>query len=144
MIQMRKALIIAGCLVFALTACGGPAGGIEIMDPWARPANEGGNSAVYFEIENGGDDDQLQSASSKIAERTELHRTILDSDGTARMEHQEHVDVPKGGTIIFAKGGLHVMLINLQHALEVGDTFDLTLHFRDSGEVTINVPVQTP
>jgi copper(I)-binding protein len=141
---MRKVLIIAICLMFALSACGGPAGGIEITDPWARTANEGGNSAVYFEIENGEDDDQLQSATCQIAERTELHRTIVDSDGTARMEHQKHVDVPKGETIIFAKGGLHVMLINLQQALEVGDNFDLTLHFRDSGEVTINVTVQTP
>jgi copper(I)-binding protein len=141
---MRKTLTITSFLLFALNACGNPSGGIEIVDPWARPANAGANSAIYFEISNGGGDDQLQSASCQVAEKTELHRTIIDADGTARMEHQAHVDIPKGETIIFAKGGLHVMLIDLKQALDVGDNFDLTLQFRNSGEVTVNVTVQTP
>lgn len=142
--QVRKSVVMVICVVWILAACSRSTVGIEVKDPWARPAEAGANSAVYFEIENGGQDDMLLSVSSRIAERTEIHRTFIQEDGTAKMEHQSSVEIPGGDIVIFAPGGLHIMLTNLDKQVVVGDTFDLTLKFENEGEVIIHVTVQTP
>ena len=141
--SIRSLPILLG-LVVILSACSSKAGEIEVKDAWARPADAGGNSAVYFEIVNDGPEEFLLSASSRIAEKTEVHKTVIQGDGTAKMEQQSSVEIPRGEEVIFAPGGLHVMLIDLGESLAVGDQFDLTLNFEKMGEVTIHVPVQTP
>jgi copper(I)-binding protein len=132
------------CLGILVGACSDSSAGLEIENAWARPADSGANSAVYFEIMNGGGGEILLSASSTIAERTEIHRTVVDEEGKASMEHQRSVGIPAGSNISFEPGGLHVMLINLSEPLNVGDTFELRLNFQNTDEVILNVPVQTP
>jgi copper(I)-binding protein len=132
------------CLVLILVACSTPSGGIEVKEPWARPADAGANTAAYFEIDNGGMVDFLLSASSQIAEKTEVHRTVIQEDGAAKMEHQDKVEIPGGESVFFQPGGLHIMFINLSEPLNVGDSFDLILNFEKEGEKVINVTVQTP
>lgn len=144
MAKTGKTLIIACCLLSMLTACGNSSRGIDIQNPWARPGDTGGNSAVYFEIHNGGGSDQLVSATCSMAKKTELHRSIVDSEGKARMEHQPNVQIPGAEVITFMPGGLHVMLINLHQPLNAGDTFEMTLNFEIYGKVKINVSVQNP
>ena len=132
------------CLMILLCACTSSPGKVVITGAWARPADSGANSAAYFEIEGSAQGVVLQSVSSKVAEKTELHRTIIDAEGNARLEHQESVEIIGGENISFAPGGYHVMFINLHEPLKVGDIFNLTLNFEKAGEVNIDVAVQTP
>ena len=44
--------------------------------------------------------------------------------------------------MVFEEGGHHVMLIGLTEALEVGDTFPLTLTFEQTGAVPLTVEVR--
>ena len=114
------------------------------MDAWARPGLEDGNSAVFLEIQNySGSDDNLDRVTSEIAKAVEIHRTKM-IDGVMKMEKQTTVGIPNGAVTYFEPGGLHIMLINLNNDLSVGDEFQAILEFKEAGEIIINVPVHEP
>ena len=50
--------------------------------------------------------------------------------------------MPAGGTVSFAPGGYHVMLMNLVAPLEVGQSVPVTLTFATAGEITVNAEVR--
>lgn len=124
-----------------LTACSGNKI-LQISSAWARPGIQGNTSAAYFLINNQTDlDDKLISATSSISQATEIHLSSM-TDGTMSMQQQESVSIPSKSTVEFKPQGLHIMFINLKDDLNVGDTFELTLDFENSGEKTIIVKVQ--
>ncbi len=141
-------------LLLLALSCGGEAGtsGIAVDDAWARPmvvelgaegALPGTNSAAYLDIRNGGrNPDRLLGAESPVAERTELHESVMDGD-VMRMRRVDGVDLPPGETLRLAPGGLHVMLLDLRRSLEAGDTLTLTLTFRDAPPLSVAVPVRS-
>lgn len=135
-------VIFAGLLTFS--ACSNaPAQPLVVTDDWARPAPAGQNSAIYFQINNPTSSvDSLLSASTTVAQATELHKSQMDSSGVMSMHPQEAVEIPARETVEFKPGGLHVMLINLNQELAPGDTLLLTLKFKEAGEITLEVPVE--
>lgn len=117
---------------------------VEITDAWARPAGVGENSAIYFHITSYNADDALLDAEASVAMKTELHRSIMDDEGTMSMVHQERISLPAGQTIEFLPGGLHIMLMGLKEELRPGDEIAVRLILQASGEMVIDVPVQNP
>jgi copper(I)-binding protein len=130
-------------VMFSLASCSPKA--LHVQQAWVRPANAGNNGAAYFTIQNPSKtEDMLLSASSSIAEAAELHLSSMNAEGTMTMEPQASVAVPAGENVEFKPGGLHVMLVNLQQDLKVGDTFQLDLKFQVAGTQTITVEVKEP
>lgn len=122
-----------------------PGGEISVIDAWARPANQGDNSAVYFKINNPGlGTDTLLETQTEVAAQTGLHKSEMNSQGVMSMHPQHQIDIPPDSQLEFAPGGLHVMLVDLQQDLRVGDTIELILRFKNSGEITLEVPIQQP
>ena len=118
---------------------------VTVENAWARPTLSGDNGAVYFEIYNPGQrEETLLGASSQVAEKAEIHESAMDSAGTMSMHPMHGVAVPAGETILFEPGSLHVMLVSLNRNFQVGDTFQLTLTFENSGEQIIDVKVKQP
>jgi copper(I)-binding protein len=147
----KRSLLFIGIFVivgFALSACQGTAP--NITDAWARPAVEGDNSAAYFIIANKSlNSDTLLNASADVARAVEIHETMVTNEGMGANEQmqmvpQDSVKIAALRKTEFKPGGLHVMLIDIQQDLNIGDTFPLTLNFEKAGEITINVPVQSP
>jgi periplasmic copper chaperone A len=140
-----RAITLLAFILF-LSACVQPrAGGITISGAWARPGFTGANSAVYFVIENSGEQaDTLLSAEASVAQSVQLHESMMDDSGTMSMHEQERVEVPAKDQIAFQPGGLHVMLINLNEDLNAGDRINLTLNFQDAGQVPVDVEVREP
>lgn len=142
---MNKRIVFVGWLLAAVIAaagCSSP-GELQVIDPWARPGTLGGNSAVYFTIDNpAAQADTLLSAAGDIAEKVELHLSKSGKDGVMMMEQQAAVPVASNSAVLFAPGGLHVMLIGLNQELLVGGSFTLQLQFEKRGEVTITVPIE--
>lgn len=142
---MRYHWLIIALLAISLllSGCRTEGAGITISNAWARPGFEGGNSAVYFVIENSGDQsDSLLSATATVAAFVELHESKMDSNGMMKMQKQDRVNAPGKDQIAFQPGGLHVMLINLTQDLNVGDRFNLTLTFEGAGQVPVDVEVR--
>ncbi|MCS7173914.1 MAG: copper chaperone PCu(A)C [Armatimonadetes bacterium] len=115
---------------------------VEIKNPWARPGNRGGNSAVYLEIRNHQPHpDRLVAAGTDVAEAVELHETRTEG-GMHRMQRVGSIEVPANGQVALRPGGLHVMLIRLNTDLRVGDRFPLILRFERAGRIIAEVVVR--
>ena len=141
----NKVLVVVISLAVLFSACSSSSGVLTVQDAWARPAAIGENAAAYFTIENGtSSSDALLSVSSDIAAAAELHMSMTRDNDVMSMEMQESVQIPGGDQVEFKPGGLHVMLVDLNRDLKVGDTVALTLSFRNAGNVTIDVFVKEP
>lgn len=163
--KIYRTILLLGILItLALASCSTQTG-IEINDPWARPALKDGNGAAYLILENNsGADDVLLSARTDAATVVELHDVVMvdaemggegmgnnemgeggamAEEGKAmQMVRQENIPVAAGETVTFKPGSFHVMLIGLTDDLAEGDSIELTLVFAQAGEITITVPVE--
>lgn len=102
-----------------------------------------GTAAAFMTIRNSGsEDDVLLGGKTDVANVVEVHE-MADVDGV--MEMRPLIDglaIPAGGEATLRPGGYHIMLIGLAEDLSNGKTYDLTLHFRNAGDVTVPVTVR--
>ena len=137
-------ILVAAVILITASACSNAQGALEVKDSWARPGLVGGNTGVFFTIYNGsGSEDQLLSAASDVAAFVEIHKTVMEND-VMMMKPQSSVSIPPGDEVIFKPGDLHVMLIDLNSDLKVGDEFQVSLEFENAGEIQLNVMVREP
>lgn len=129
----------------AATASGATAtiGDLVITGAWARPAEQGGSTAVYMVIQNNGEsDDALHDvAAPAVTDEAMLHESKM-VDNVMIMEHVHQIDIPAGGSATLERGGLHIMLIDVKEELKVGARISVTLHFEHAGTLTLDVPVE--
>ncbi|MGB5834295.1 MAG: copper chaperone PCu(A)C [Thiohalocapsa sp.] len=118
-------------------------GALDVVEPYARAVPPGQpNSAVFLQLQNGGDQDRaLIGAESQAADVVELH-THLEEDGMIKMRQVARIDVPAGASISLEPGGLHVMLIGLKRQLQPGDDVAMTLKLDDGTELAVTAPVR--
>ncbi len=115
--------------------------GILVGDVWAR-ASKVRNSAAYMTVTNESKETaRLVAASSPVAERVEIHTTIIE-DGVMKMRPLEAIEIPPGETVRLEPGGRHVMLLGLRRALKPGDRIELTLVFADGRELGVAAEVR--
>jgi len=123
-------------------ARGHAAPSIMVHDAWVRavpPASR--MSAAYLRLENGGAADRLVGASSPIAGVAEIHN-VRSEGGMMQMFQVDGVDLPANGSVALKPGGYHIMLIDLKQTPVAGEQVELTLNFRDAGEVKVTAPVK--
>ncbi len=132
-------------LIFLLSACNSSKNGkdsIEISDAWARPALSGNTGAVYFTIQNNlSEADKLIEVDSNIAETSEIHLSSM-SDGIMKMEKQDFVNIIPKESVEFKPMSYHVMLINLNQDINIGDQFEIVLTFENYGQLPVQVDVK--
>lgn len=119
-------------------------GAIEISLPFTRAtlpnAPVGGG---FLTIENTGTEaDRLVSASSAVAEKTQIHEMAMQGDVMKMRELVDGVEVPAGETIVLAPGGFHIMFIGLKQAFVEGEMVAVTLTFEKAGSVEVLLPVE--
>jgi copper(I)-binding protein len=157
------ALLAAVLLVASVIAgCSGAGGSIKVSEPWARNSPMvAAAGAAYMMIENSGSAaDALVGAASPAAKTVEVHETYevespAPSDATespAAMESPAggmmgmrpiaRLEVPAGGSVELKPGGYHIMLIDLNQELKVGDKIEITLKFEKAGDVKVTAEVR--
>ncbi len=116
---------------------------LHITNAWVRPAPEGGVTALYLEVHNRrATADTLTRVDTPVSSRTELHTTVLHSNGTTGMRPLENgLPVPTDTTTRLRPGGPHVMVYDVQPALVIGDSVRVTLYF-NAFERTLTAPVR--
>lgn len=128
----------------AAPAADKPATGVRVTGCWIRAMPANLPSAGYFTVRNEGQTPvMLTGIASDDFASTMLHRTET-RDGTARMLHVDHVDIPAGGEQAFAPSGYHAMLERPKAELAVGETRILTLQFGEAGTVAARCDIQPP
>ena len=138
---MKRIFMVISLGVLLLTACGAEKG-IEIHGAWMRPAGQGENGAIYFVIHNHSSQaDELIDITSDIAAAAEMHESKMNGD-IMQMNKVESVPLEAYAQIEFAPGELHLMLVNLTNDLKVGDQIEVILHFKNSEDIKVAVPVR--
>lgn len=114
---------------------------LEIEGVWARKTSRTVSGAVYLKIRNTSHDmEELLGVSTEMAKNAMIHQS-MEVDGIMRMEHRMRVPIAPGETLSFEPGGYHIMMMGLAKPLVEGDTFSLTLHFKQAGDVPVIVEV---
>jgi periplasmic copper chaperone A len=136
-----KYILILVLTALSLSACGAEQG-IDVRDPWMRPAAQGENGAIYFVIHNRGSNaDTLTGVSSDVAEAVEMHESKMSGD-VMQMQQLDSVPLEPSSELKFEPGGLHIMLVDLKKDLQVGDLVNITLHFTNFEDLKVTIPVR--
>jgi len=137
---MRKSLLFLTMTIFY--SCAAIAQDIIISKPWMRPGIAGSNTAVYLLITNNGKvDHELVDAESQVAVITEIHKTVMEND-ISKMVRVDKIVIPAGQTVALQPKGMHIMLMNLKHDLNVGSVYELVLSFKGLETQVVQVPVK--
>ena len=128
-------------LLAALAALGGcnsqTQSSRSVANPWIRlPAVAGRPAAGYVTIAATPDHGALIAVSSPRAGRIEIHETMT-AGTVAGMKKLNRIDLTREREIVFAPGGRHLMLFDLDPALKAGDKADLVFHFQNGGTSTL-------
>jgi copper(I)-binding protein len=143
--RLLFAAVLGLCLTGAAHAHDYSAGDLRIAHPWTRPTVAGAPVAAgYFEVTNTGKTaDRLVSAASPNATRVEIHQSSMEG-GVMRMKAlPQGVEIPAGGTVRLAPGGLHLMLMGPNKAFLQGDRIPLTLTFAKAGKVAVQLAAES-
>ena len=118
-------------------------GKVELTDGWARPGSKGNTSGAYLTIANGtAEADTLRRISSPAAGKTELHQSYSEGDGVSGMRPAGPQAIKAAQELVLNPGGLHIMLMNLNQDLAVGDSVTINLEFARVGTQSVKLPIQ--
>lgn len=141
--MMKKTAVTLSALLLSVAAMAD----IQIDNPRSRiTAPTVKRGGAFMNITNTGKtDDVLIAASTPRSGKTELHNTTLDENGVMKMrEMKDGIPVPAGQTVELKPGSLHVMFMDLHEPFVAGQTYPLTLKFKNAGEKTVTVSVKDP
>lgn len=142
-----KQILTAFCLLmlgFSGSACAQDDGILKISEPYALATTSvQKHGAAFMKIVNiSGNDLNITSAHSPVAERVELHTHKMDG-GVMMMRQVESIMIPVDVLHRLEPAGDHIMLMGLKAPLKAGESFPLTL-VTEAGEVVVDVPVKNP
>ena len=125
--------IIAPLAFLALLAgCHARDSAPKVVRAWVRlPAVAGQPAAAYFTLEAGTRARRLVRMESALVERIELHESMAGRGGMTRMTPLAAIDVPAGGSVNFAPGARHAMLIGTDPMVTPGTAVPLRFGFAD-------------
>lgn len=128
---------------FAAPAAGASA--LRFAEPWIREAPPTAQVlGGYFELSNPtGAAVVLRGVSAPGFEEVQMHSLEEAEDGRMRMVRHETWTVPAQGTVRFAPGGNHLMLMRPTRPLKAEDTLPLTFDFGASGKRVVSFTVRS-
>jgi copper(I)-binding protein len=144
------AALAAIVAVFALSACSSSENEVAIAmsEPVVRAIDEisfinaetgKAMTGSFMTLTNSSDEDvTLVSGSSPVAGIVEIHEVV---DGVMRAA-EAGLTIPANGNVELRMGGWHVMLMELNQALNAGDEVDMTLEFSNGETLTFKAPVK--
>ena len=139
--MMKKTIVALSALIFSATALAD----IHIHNPRSRitaPTVKMGGA--FMDIHNDSkQDDVLIAATTPRSGKTELHNTVIDEQGVMKMREMANgIPIPAGQTVTLKPGSLHIMFMDLHEPFVEGQTYPLTLKFKNAGEKTVTVSVK--
>ena len=100
-------------------------------------------TAGYLEIQNHSMHDVvLEGVSTPAAGSIEIHHSVTDEDGVARMEKVERLVIPSHDSVKLAPGGYHLMVMALKEMLHAGQKIPLTLSFTGQKKLMLEAEVR--
>ena len=102
------------------------------------PLGDGVIGVIYMTLKPGMDG-RVVGMSSPNAASVEMHETVI-TDGQARMQKLDGIDLKAGEEVKLEQGGMHVMVFNPE-PVEAGGTFPLILSLADGETLTVDCAI---
>jgi periplasmic copper chaperone A len=130
--------ILLAVLFHAPAFCKTNVDDITVTEAWVRATYPGQQTgAAYFTIKSE-KAAKLTGVQTPVAKRAEIH-TMHMKEGVMQMRELDSFVLPAGQNVTFARGGHHIMLIDLKQALKPGDKVPLKLNIEHSdGNVVVD------
>jgi hypothetical protein len=116
-------------------------GSLTVVHPWARAAAAGGETLVFFEIDNDGEAVQLAGAETAVAAGVEIVGATLGNDGMLTYQSVGAVQIASGHFAL-EPDGLGLRLSGLTQDLAQGDEFELEVRFGSGEHLDLHVEVE--
>lgn len=119
------------------------AGGITVSGGFTRAMLDAAKvGAGYMTIANTGSEaDRLIGARSQLTPQVELHNMSVKGGMMSMTPVEGGLEVPAGGSVALAPGGLHIMFIGPNQQFREGECVELTLTFEKAGELPVQLVV---
>ena len=133
----RLAVTLAAAALVA--GCGGNDGPPIVVTDVVVTAPGAGMpmAAGYLQIDNrSGSDIRITRVSSPEYGKVEMHETVVE-DGIARMRAIPALEIADGETVVFERGGKHLMLMQ-----PVGEPRTITLNFHAGDVLLLSVSAE--
>ena len=118
-------------------------GQLEIGHPWTRataPTAPSGGGFLTV-ANNGTTADRLVAARSSAAQQVQIHEMKMDGNVMRMRELEKGLEIPAGGKVTLAPGGLHLMLMGLKAPLVKDTRVPVTLVFEKAGSIDVELVV---
>ncbi len=117
---------------------------LSISQAWVRLMPPGQKiTAAFMTIENNSGEEQIVvSATSDVAEVTEMHHMVYEN-GMMKMSKLDQIVIAPHAKAELVPGGMHVMLINLKKVLAKGEKVLLTLQLKDGSQAVVEAEVSS-
>ncbi|MFC9589180.1 copper chaperone PCu(A)C [Streptomyces sp. NPDC056944] len=94
----------------------------------------------FLTIKNdSGTADKLTSVTSPLSDDITMHETK-----NQKMQQVKSFDIPANGELSLARGGNHIMFMELKNKPKQGEKVSIELHFEKSDPIKVDVPVEAP
>ncbi|WP_109764495.1 copper chaperone PCu(A)C [Pleionea mediterranea] len=117
---------------------------LKIENAWVRsvlPVQR--STAMYMTLTNHSSTAvELLEVTLDIAKHSMMHQTV-EQEGVSSMKHQSSITLAPKQTVEFNPGGLHVMLMGLNHPVSEQQVVNGVLHFSDGSKQKFTVPVKS-
>ncbi|MEG2466627.1 MAG: copper chaperone PCu(A)C [Comamonas sp.] len=134
-----RSLVTAAVLIAAAAA----QAQVTVKDAWVRATVPQQKATGAFMQLQSTKDTKLVSASSPLTPNVEVHEMAMQ-DNVMKMRQVPAIELPAGKVVELKPGSYHVMFMNLQKPVSVGDTVALTLSFEGKDGKRETVEVQAP
>ncbi|TPG54415.1 copper chaperone PCu(A)C [Sphingomonas glacialis] len=135
---MRRSWVLVAAL--ALGACSDGPPKLSVDKAYIRLAAVPSRPAVaYFTIHGGTADTALIAVSSEVSVKNELHES-MQSGGLSAMKPVGDVPIRSGSTVVFAPGGKHLMLFDMNPGIKPGRAVTLTFTFANNQRIAFDAP----
>lgn len=116
----------------ALVAGSVYAADVQVSNAWARPTMPAQPVGAAYVTLTSASNAELVKVASPVAKKVELH-TMTMKDGMMEMREIASLPLPAGKPVTLMPGGNHIMLIDLNKPLRVGDHVPLHLTIKQAG-----------
>lgn len=141
MLRFRQLLLFG--LLAAYLVASPAADALQFEDAWSPEAPPVAPvMAGYVRISNSTTDDvAITGARCPDFNSVEIH-DMFERDGMIRMVRQDRLTIPAGKTVELKKGGLHLMLMKPQRAINNGETLKVTFELANGDAITVPFTVK--
>ena len=110
---------------------------ILVENEWARVTPSGTGSAYMKIINTSNNDDKLVSATSDKAGMVMIHRSIREGNVSKMIHIHDGITIPSNSSVDLKPGDYHIMLMNLDKNLSLGDKISVVLNFEKNDSLEI-------